>query len=171
MSKRLIIIVCVLMSLAGCAAFDSDNEPYVGFSPDVIPAIPGGEVGIYSGYYAGAMTLDSNSCAGVSDAVGDAIELAINVVHSANILNVAFADETAASGELTGTGAVFMLQTGSIKHVYYLDFAVEDAVAGSCEVIEAAEDGSFGEPCASYTISLEEGEKPAEEEASTEETL
>jgi hypothetical protein len=162
MSKRIILVAFVLLSLCACSAFDSDNTPYVGFSPDVVPLVPGGEIGIYSGYYAGTMTLDSNSCAGVSDEVGAAVDFAFTVVHNANIISVAFADDVSSSGEVDGTDSIIMIQTGTTKHVYYLDFSVEDAVGGSCEVIEAAEDGSYGEPCASYTIALEKTDKPSE---------
>jgi len=164
MSKRLILVLCVLISLGACAAFDTDNTPYEGFSPDEVPMIPGGQIGIYSGYYAGTMTVESNACAGVADAVGDEIAFALDVIHDANMLNITFEDGIAASGELVDTLAIFMDETSGTKHVYYLDFAVEDSIDGSCEVIEVSEDGSYGEPCASYAISMEEAERPAEED-------
>jgi|GEM_PF-1556736 len=164
MYKRLVLVLCILISLGACSAFDSDAEPYEGFAPDEVPPVPGKSVGIYSGYYAGTMTLDSNECISVSDIVGDSFDFALDVLHSDNVMNVTFEDGSVASSEITDTSVIFMVQTGEVKHVYYLDFEVEDAVGGSCEVIEAGEDGSYGHPCASYTVTLEETEKPAEEE-------
>ncbi|MBN1283610.1 MAG: hypothetical protein JXA24_07560 [Proteobacteria bacterium] len=166
MSKRLVIIACILIAIGGCAAFDSDNTPYEGFSPDQVPLLPGKDIGIYSGYYAGTMTLDSNSCAGVSDAVGEALDMSMDVIHSANLLNATFGGGSVASAEIKDTGAIFMVQQGSTRHVYYLDFSVEDTIGGSCEVIEVSEDGSWGKPCASYAVSLSKGERPAEEQSS-----
>jgi hypothetical protein len=170
MYKRLVLVLCVLISLGACSAFDSDAEPYEGFEADEVPPVPGKSVGIYSGYYAGTMTVDSNECFSVSDAVGDSFDLALEVLHSDNILNLTFEDGSVSSAEITDTSAIFMVQTGDVKHVYYLDFEVEDAIGGSCEVIEASEDGSFGHPCASYTLSLEETEKPDEDELADFET-
>ena len=169
MSKRLILVLCVLISLGACAAFDTDNTPYEGFAPDEVPMIPGGAIGIYSGYYAGTMTVESNACAGVADAVGDEIAFTLDVIHDANTLNITFEDDTVASGDLVDTQAIFMDETAGTKHVYYLDFAVEDSIDGSCEVIEVSGDGSYGEPCASYVISMQGAEPPAEEDLIAEE--
>ncbi|MFH1830648.1 MAG: hypothetical protein ABH871_07725 [Pseudomonadota bacterium] len=165
MGYRLFVVLCAIVLIGGCAAFDHDNEPYAGFDPSEVPLIPGANVGAYNGYYSGSMTLDSNSCVGVSDEVSSEMPLALDVIHLDNTLNITFEDETLAAGELKGNAAIFMLQSGSTKHVYYLTFSDEDeTVTGSCEVIEADAEGQYSDACASYSISLVKGEKPAEDE-------
>ncbi len=172
MGYRLLVILCAIVLIGGCAAFDHDNEPYTGFSPDEVPVIPGADVGIHTGYYSGTLTLNSNSCIGVSDEVNAEFPMSLDVIHYGTTLNITFDDDTIASGELTGDeNAVFMVQTGTTKHVYYLSFSdADETVTGSCEVIEADANGQYSHPCASYSIALAKAEKPAEDEASDTET-
>lgn len=154
MGYRFVLAVLVLSLVSGCAAFDTDNTPYSGFNPDEVQ-IPNGLSGPYNGNYEGTMTLDSNTCAGVSDEVGAAIPLKINVVQSESLLGLTFEDETRLAGELSSESkAVFMIKTGATKHVYYLTFSEEKQIDGSCEVIEPDENGMDGDPCASYTVTM-----------------
>jgi hypothetical protein len=152
---------CSICCLSGCAAFDSDNTPYVGFDPDIVPVIPGGIAGIHSGFYTGTITLDSTTCAGVEDEVGTSKDFAVDVIHVDNYINMTFEDGTVAAGELVGDGAIFMQKDGSTEQVYYLTFSDEDeTITGSFEVIEPNGDGQYGDPCAVYTVTMVEGEKP-----------
>lgn len=152
---------CSITCLCGCAAFDSDNTPYVGFDPDIVPVIPGGVAGIHSGFYTGTITLDSNTCAGLEEEVGTVTNFAVDVVHVDNYINMTFEDGTVAAGELVGDGAIFMQKDGSTEEVYYLSFSDEDeTVSGSLEMIEPNESGQYGDPCAVYTVMMEEGERP-----------
>ncbi len=166
MGYRLLVVLCAVFLISGCAAFDHDNEPYEGFSPDEVPVFPGADLGVHNGYYSGTMTLDSNTCAGVSDEVNAAIPMSLDVIHLGTTMNITFEDSTVASGELSGDdNSIFMIQTGTTKHVYYLAFSdAEETVTGSCEVIEIDDNGQYSHPCASYTVSLLKGEKPAEDE-------
>jgi len=164
MGYRLMVAVCALFLMTSCAALDSDSgDPFEGFSPSEIPAPPGaGETGL-SGYYTGALTLDSNDCESISDEVGTVSALALDVTQNDTVMSVTFDDGSVSSGNLEGDKATFLSEVMGVRHIYYVVFTEADEVLsadGSCEVFEASEDGVFKEPCASYTISLEEGEKP-----------
>ena len=161
MGYRFVMALVAALLLAGCAAFDHNNDPYTGFSPDEIPVL-GGQAGPYSGYFSGTMTLDTNSCQAVSDAVGAAVPLTLETLQSDTTMNLTFADATVSAGALDGDKATFMVRMGSTKHVYVLTFG-DGTISGSCDVIESDADGQFGKPCASYTVALEKGEKPAAE--------
>ena len=142
------------------SAFDSDGTPYEGFSPSEIPAPPGaGESGL-SGYYTGDMVLDSNACESVSDEVGAISNLAIDVVQNDNVMSLTFSDDTVSTGTLEGDKATFLSETLGVRHIYYVTFGEDGMADGSCEVFEATDKGVFKDPCASYSISLEKGEKP-----------
>ncbi len=165
--------------IGGCAAFDSDNTPYVGFDPDIVPVIPGGVPGIHSGFYAGTLTLDSNECEGVMDEVGTSSDLAVDVIHVDNYINMTFEDGSLLAGELVGDSAVFMTKVGSTENVYYFTFSDEsETVTGSLEIIEPNDGLQYGDPCAVYSVAMEQGERPegfgtgevAEDEGSEEES-
>lgn len=161
MGYRFVVVIFAIIMMAGCSAFDSDNDPYVGWEPDMIPAVPGGKAGIYSGYYAGTKTLDSNSCASIADEMGIAADFAVDVLHVDNYVNLTMADGTVMAGELVGDSAIFMTKDGSTEHAYYLTFSDEvESITGYAEVIEPNESGQYGDPCAQFTISLQEDEKP-----------
>jgi hypothetical protein len=152
---------CFVCCMSGCAAFDSDNTPYVGFDPDIVPVIPGGVAGIHSGFYTGTVTLDSNTCAGLEEEVGTSKDFAVDVIHVDNYINMTFEDGTVAAGEVEGDGVIFMQKDGSTEEVYYLTFSdEEETISGSLEFIEPNEDGQYADPCAVYTVTMEEGEKP-----------
>jgi hypothetical protein len=160
MGKRLLVAVCAVIFISGCAAFDHDNTPYSGFEPDLIPVDNGANVGPNSGYYAGTMTAETNACQAVSDAVGDAVPLAIDVVQSNTTLSFTFADAMVTSGLIDEGGkTTFMVKIGETRHVYALTFA-DSKVSGSIDVIEANADSQFGTPCATYAVELTKGEKP-----------
>lgn len=161
MGYRLLVVLFAIFMIGGCAAFDSDNTPYVGFDPDIVPVIPGGVAGIHSGFYTGTVTLDSNECVGLMEEVGTSTDFAVDVVHVDNYINMTFEDGSVTAGELVGDGAIFMQKDGSTENVYYLTFSDEDeTITGSLEVIEPNESGQYGDPCATYTITMEEGERP-----------
>jgi hypothetical protein len=161
MGYRLFVVLCAVFMIAGCSAFDSDNTPYTDWSPDLIPPIPGGKAGIHSGFYSGTKVLDSNSCASIADELGMSSDFAINVLHVDNYLNTTLEDGSVMAGELVGDSAIFVMKEGSVEQAYYLTFSNEtESVTGNLEVIEPNESGQYGEPCAQYTISLEEGSKP-----------
>lgn len=152
---------CFFCCVSGCAAFDSDNEPYVGWDPDIVPVVPGGKAGVHSGFYDGTLTLDSNSCMELAEEVGTVTDFSVDVIHIDNYLNLTFNDGSVAAGELLGDGAVFMQKDGSVENVYYFTFSdEEEAINGSLELIEPNESDQYGDPCAVYTVTLEEGEKP-----------
>jgi len=161
MGYRLFVALIAAAMLAGCAAFDHDNDPYTGFSPDEIPIL-GGQAGPYSGYFAGTMTVDTNACQAVSDAAGTAIDFTFDTVQSNTVINITFSDGSVAAGALDGDKATFLVKSGSTKHIYTLTFS-DGKIDGSCDVIESDESGQFGAPCATYTIALAKGEKPAAE--------
>lgn len=163
MGRRLIVLALGLVLISGCAAFDTDNTPYDGFSPDLVPVL-GGQAGPLSGYYIGDMTLDSNTCQGVSDEVGKAAPLVLDVLQTELGMNVTFEDASVLAGQVDDASkAVFMSQTGSSKQVYFLDFSEDAKITGAAEVIEADENGQYADPCASYSLYLEKGERPAAE--------
>ena len=161
MGYRLLVVLFAILMIGGCDAFDSDNTPYVGFDPDIIPAFPGGKAGVHSGFYTGTLVLDTNGCVGVADEVGTSTDFSVDVIHVDNYLNLTFEDGSVAAGELVGDGAIFMQKDGSTEDVYYLTFSdEEETVSGSLEVIEPNADGQYSDPCATYSITLEEAEKP-----------
>lgn len=151
MGYRILVVAASLALLASCAAFDSSNTPYEGFSPDEIP-VPQG-VGIYSGHYAGTKTLDSSTCASVSDELGDQVPLEFDVEHRDTAVNVVFGENGVAAGTLSGESATVMTTEGNAKNVYYLTFAT-GRISGSAEVIEADAAGQYGDACASYTLTM-----------------
>ncbi len=154
MGYRFLLAVVVLTLMSSCAAFDTDNTPYAGFNPDEV-VIPNGMSGPYNGKYSGTMTLDSNTCASVSDEMGAAVAIMANVVQSDQLVNIVLEGGSAAAGELSAEGkTVFMIQSGGAKHVYYLTFSDDSKMDGTCEVIEADENGQFAKSCASYTVTL-----------------
>jgi len=161
MGYRFLVAIFAVIMISGCAAFDSDNTPYVGFDPDIIPVIPGGVAGIHTGFYTGTVTLDSNTCSGVQDEVGASKDFAVDVIHVDNYINMTFDDGTVAAGELEGDTAIFMQKKGGTEEVYYLTFTDEtETISGSLEVVEPNGDGQYSDPCAVYTVTMEEGEKP-----------
>ena len=163
MGRRLIVLAMALVLLSGCAAFDTDNTPYEGWSPDLIPVL-GGQAGPLSGYYIGDMTLDSNTCQGVSDEVGKAIALVLDVLQTDLGMNLTLEDASVLAGALEGDNkAVFMSQVETTRQYYRLDFSEEAKITGSYEVKEPDADGQYADPCASYTLYLEKGERPAAE--------
>lgn len=161
MGYRFLVVLCAIFMISGCAAFDHDNEPFAGFSPDEVPVIPGGVAGIHTGFYEGAMALDSNECSGILDEVGASVDLAIDVIHVDDYMNITFEDGTVSAGELVGDSAIFVVNDGSTEEVYYLTFSDEfETVEGSLEIIEPNDADQYEDPCASYTISLAEADKP-----------
>lgn len=167
MGYRFLVALCALALMCSCAAFDHDSEPYTGFNPNLIPPASGGQAGIYTGYYDGDMTMDSNSCAAVSDEIGVTMSLALDVLHKDTVVNLIFEDGTVAAGSLEGNRATFMTETSGVRHIYYLTFA-DETMEGSCEIFEADADGNYKDPCGSYTVSLKKGERPAEEDMAEE---
>ncbi|MFH0798677.1 MAG: hypothetical protein V2A66_00660 [Pseudomonadota bacterium] len=157
MGYRVLAVLAAAVMLAGCAAFDHDNTPYDGFSPNEVPA-PAGQ-GIYTGYYTGDMSVDSNTCIQVSDKAGSKVKLSFDVVHKDAVINVTFEDGATASANLDGTKATLMSEVSGVRHVYYLTFG-DGKVDGTAEAIEGDSNGQFGSPCVSYTIALAKGEKP-----------
>lgn len=158
MGYRLGVAVMAAFFLVGCSAFDSDNTPYEGMKPgDPVPGINVG--GIYSGYYAGDMTVDANSCASVSDEQGSAIDMGFEVIHADTTVNIIFDDGTTVAGTLDGEKVTIMVENLGVKHVYYFTFA-DGEVTGSAEVIEADAAGEYSSPCATYSVALKKGEKP-----------
>lgn len=162
MGYRMSAVLCMLALMCGCSAFDNSSEPFAGFSPDEVPPPPGGGPGPYSGYYAGEMTLGSNACTSVSGEVGSKVAFALDVVQSDTVVNVTLEDGTVIAGSLDGDKTTVMSEKSGVRHVYYLTFA-EDKIEGSSEVIEATPEGQYGDPCGSYTLSMEKGEKPPED--------
>ena len=155
MGYRVLLAIALLALMSGCAAFDTDNTPYAGFDPNLV-TLPSLAKGAYNGSFTGTMTVDSNTCAGVSDKVGDAVDAKMDVVQSDNIVNIKFEDGSVSASELSADSkATFMVQTGTTKHVYYLTFTNKTNIDGTCEVIEADENGDYAKPCANYTVSLE----------------
>lgn len=159
MGYRFWLVICACVLLGSCAAFDSSSTPYEGFSKDEVPP-PKGQ-GIYTGYYSGEMTVDSNSCESVQDKVGAKVPIEFDVYHKDNAINVVFKEATAA-GELSGEKVTIMTDTMKIKHFYFLNFA-EGKIEGSCQVVEPDANGQYGKECATYKFSMKKGEKKAEE--------
>lgn len=157
--KHRLLVICAVMLLTGCAAFDSGGEPFEGFSPDQIPA-PKAATGPNTGYFTGDMTLSSNSCESVSDKVGAKAPLSLDVVEASSNVSVTFEDGKVASGSLSSDKATVMTDTMGVKHVYYLEFS-KDALKGNIEVLEENEAKQYADPCATYDFELKRGEKPA----------
>lgn len=108
------------------------------------------------------MILDSNTCQSISDEVGTESRLNLDVAQKGSTINVTFDDGTTANGIVDSNKAIVMTNVMEVKHIYYVTFAEkEGSVSGDCEVVEATEDGQYGEACATYTINLTKGEKPA----------
>ena len=169
MGYRVLVVACLMSLICGCSAFDNSSEPYEGVPEDQVQAAQsGGVISTYTGYYAGDKTLDTNTCTSVTDEVGAAVPLSLDIAQSDVTIGVTFEDGQTASGALDTDKTIVMLEDASVKQVYYLTFT-DGAVDGSSEVIEADENGQFGDPCATYTIALEKGEKPAEDAAKADE--
>lgn len=158
MGYRLFVAIALFFLIASCSAFDNGGTPYEGFSPEEIPQNVGVSTGVYSGFYSGDMTVDSNSCARVSQSAGSAVPISFDVVHSGDAINVAFDNGGMVAGTLDGERAVVMTQAVGSKTAYYFEFS-QNAIGGSAETIESNEDGQFGDPCATYTLSLNKGER------------
>lgn len=158
MGYRIVIVFAVLVLFASCSAFDHGSTPYEGFAPSEIPQNVGVNTGIYSGFYSGNMTVDSNSCAGVSQTAGSAIPLSFDVVHSGDTINVAFDNDGMAAGSLDGDKAVIMTPKAGVKTVYYFTFE-QNAISGNAETIEVDAEGQYGDPCATYSLDLSKGER------------
>lgn len=164
MGYRLVIAVCSLVLVCSCAAFDKDEDAIEGFGDKDTKEIPSvaKDQGPLTGYYAGSMILDSNTCQSISDEVGTESRLNIDVAQKGSTLNVTFDDGSTASGVVDSNKAVIMTTVMEVKHIYYVTFAEkEGTVSGDCEVVETGEDGQYGSACATYTINLTKGEKPA----------
>lgn len=175
MGYRLLVAVCALSLLSACAAFDSDNEPYAGFNPSEVPAPVGAGESQFTGYYTGSMTLDTNECETVASESGSQSTIGIDVVHSDETINATFEDDATVAGTLEGDKVTLMKEGMGLREIYYLTFVMEEgaeeasAVDGSMELFEATAEGAYKQPCASYTLTLEKGEKPAADEESSEE--
>lgn len=163
MGYRLLVAVAAVVFLAGCSAFDSDNTPYEGLPPGEVMPAPGASANLYSGYYSGDMKVETNTCQTVADEVGSAIAIALEVVQSDTAINVLFDEGAEVAGTLTDDKVTIMVEEAGVKEVYYLTFADEE-LNGNAEAIEADANGQYGDPCATYTVALAKGEKPAEEE-------
>jgi len=171
MGYRLIVAVCSLVLVCSCAAFDKDTDAIEGFGDQDRETMPSvvKDAGAYHGYYTGVMILDSNSCQSISDEEGTQTRFGADVLHKGDTINITFDDKSTAAGIVKDDKVIIMTDVEGPEHVYYLTFAADEenkdlgTVNGSCEVIETDENGYFGEPCASYTIEMEKGEKPAEE--------
>lgn len=171
MGYRSLLCVFALSLLCSCAAFDNGGGAIEGFGDQDVAGNPTvtKETGANTGYFSGAMTLDTNTCQSVSDKAGVESSIAFDVVHEGNIVNATFEDGSTSASELMDTKATFLVETMGVKHVYYITFGAEGAVDGKCEVIEANAEGQYGEPCANYTLIMQKGEKPAKEEKPAEE--
>lgn len=163
MGYRILVAVCALALLGGCAAFDDSNIPYDGWSPADIAAIPGTKASLYSGYYSGNMAIDSNTCSSVSDNAGSKVPISFDVVQSDKTINVAFSDsaKTTVAGTLDGEKTTVMTEIQNVRHVYYLKFA-DGAITGNVDVLEASDVGQYGDRCATYTLDMKKGDKPAD---------
>lgn len=154
MGYRFLLAVIFLSLMAGCAAFDHGSTPYEGFDPSEVK-IPNGLSGPYNGKFTGTMTPDSNTCASVSDEVGAAVPLDVQVVQKDKLINMTFSDQQMAPGELSPEGkGTFMVEISGTKHVYYLTFSEDSKIEGTSEVIEKDENGTYAKPCATYTVAL-----------------
>ena len=163
MKYRLLVLLCAVFLFSGCAALDSDNTPYEGMQPgDPIPGISPG-TGQFSGYYKGDMKTEFNTCQSVSDEVGSVVELAFEVMHEDNLIEVSFEGDLYAGGSLNGSEVTVVIPEGDVKHVYYLAFSEEKKISGQIEVIEIDDAGQFGAPCAAYSLALEPATKPIED--------
>jgi hypothetical protein len=163
MGYRVFLLACVLVLMGGCAAFDHNNDSYTGFSPDQIPIIPGVS-GPYTGYYSGTMTADANSCVAVSDQAGTELPLAFEVKNVGDIINAIFEDGAVAASTVSNKKVVLLVGGEGIKHIYHLTFGDDGTITGDCKVIEIDSLGEYGDACASYTITLEKGERPEKAE-------
>jgi len=163
MGYRLALVVCAMLFVCGCSAFENDGNAIEGFGDlDVATPTIQKEMGPNTGYYAGAMTLDSNTCQSVSDETGTESTMSVDIIEDNAILNATFEGGINASSTLEGGKATFMTEISGVKHVYYFTFK-EGVIEGKAEVIEADEAGQYGDPCASYMLLLNKGEKPAVE--------
>lgn len=160
MAYRLLVVLVSIFLISGCAAFDNDNTPYEGMKPgDPVPGLVT-EANLYSGYYSGDMTADTSSCKSVTDEVGAVAPLGLEVVHVDKVVNIVFDSGPTVAGDLDGADVTVMVEDSGVKQAYYLTFANEE-ITGSSEVIEADDNGQYGDPCATYSIALKKGEKPA----------
>lgn len=168
MGYRLLVVVGLVSLMVGCAAFDNSSKPYEGFSDEEIAqataANGGSNAGPLSGYYAGEMIVESNGCKSIKEKEGEKVSLSFEVEQVDNTVSVKF-KEGNTSGDLKDNQATVMTKTSTAHSVYMLKFEEEGkSVSGTCEVIEADEAGQFAAPCATYQLSLQKGEKPAEKE-------
>lgn len=162
MGYRLLVALIAVVLITGCSALDTDNAPYEDMPPGTTIPAPGGSADLYNGYYAGDMSVETNTCQSVSDEVGSVVELGIEIVQADATINALFDSGPQVAGTLDGDKVTIMTEELGVKHVYYLTFE-DGELNGSAEAIEADANGQYGDPCATYTIALTKGEKPAAE--------
>lgn len=153
MMRRLMILVMVVLFVSGCSAFDSDNTPYEGFNERDIPFNPFLAVGPYEGVYKGSMTLEEadEACASVSEAVGEAKEMVVDVIQAGDLISVQFEDGMEENGKLYNDKVTIVRRGVSDVRMFNLEFMGEGVVQGKVEVFEGE---SVVDPCALYSITL-----------------
>jgi hypothetical protein len=152
MNTRSVFILIVLLTLTGCSDADNDQPPPATDESPLPPSVKGTSS---AGHYSGTMTLNFNDCEAISDDVGNPIPFSIEVINNRDLLNVILPDLTASSIRLNEEKrGMFVVKTGSVRHVYTLDFSDEDSITGTCDVFESETSATDAMACASYDLDL-----------------
>jgi len=154
MKTRVFITIVAAMMVAACSAFDTNNTPYEGFGPDIVPPPLAGGGGQFQGSYKGEITLQENDCEFLADEVGVASPVVFDVLQSGNLVSVGFEDESEASGDLDGSKVTIVKRDVSNTRIYHIEFT-DTGITGDCEYIDsAAVANQIGDSCAKYGLSL-----------------
>lgn len=161
MGKRLVVAIIGSMVVASCAAFDSGNPVVTDVTPAGEPNIAGGGASdIYQGFYAGKMTLKSNTCTKFkAGAVGAEEKWSVDVVQSGEIINMLFEDGTEVPGTLKGSKMTALAKKSGNSWIYDFSFS-EDGIEGVIDIVESVTEGQLDKACANYKVSLPKGTKP-----------
>ncbi len=154
MIRHLAVVTFALALLAGCSAFDHDNTPYEGFSPDQISADLNIAAGAYEGDYTGTMKLDSKSdaCAGITEEVGAETPIKLNIVQAGVLVSVGFEDGSEESGKLIDTKVTVVKRGDSDVRMFFLSF-LDAGIEGTADVYPASKEAGI-ESCGSYSFTL-----------------
>jgi hypothetical protein len=150
-------------SAFACSAFDHSSEPYEGFNPSEVPLNPFLSAGPYEGVYTGTMTLDGaeETCVGVEEAVGDAVEITLDVLQAGELVSVMFEDGVEENGKLVNEKVTVVKREASDTRMYHLQFGstgLDEEASGVSGTVEVFVGDEIITPCATYSLSASRGE-------------
>jgi hypothetical protein len=165
MIRRFMVVIAALLfaSAFACSAFDHSSEPYEGFNPSEVPLNPFLAAGPYEGVYTGTMTLESvdETCVGVAEAVGDAVEITLDVLQAGELVSIMFKDGVEENGKLVNDKVTVVKREASDTRMYHLQFGstgLDEEASGVSGTVEVFVGDEIITPCAKYSCNCHKGE-------------